>query len=215
MDTTPSPAEVVERLGRLRAVAILRTTVPGAAGAAMAAAVRGGFRAVELTLGTPDALTVVAELAGREGLLVGAGTVLTPAEARAAVAAGAAFLVSPVVDEAVISEAARLGVAMIPGAATPSEMLRAHRAGAPLQKLFPAPVDGPGWVRAVLGPLPFLRIVPTSGVDAGNAAAFLAAGAHAVGFVRPLFDPDEVARGDVAAIEARARRLLAAVDAAG
>ncbi len=214
MPGTPSPAEVAARLGELRAVAILRTAVPGAAGPAMAAAIRGGFRAVELTLGTPGALDVVAELARRGDLLVGAGTVLTVDEARAAVSAGAAFLVSPVVDEAVIAEGARLGVAVIPGAATPTEMLRAHRAGAPLQKLFPAPPDGPAWVRALLGPLPFLRIVPTSGVDAGNAAAFLAAGAHAVGFVRPLFDPHEVARGDYAAVEARARRLLAAVAAA-
>jgi 2-dehydro-3-deoxyphosphogluconate aldolase/(4S)-4-hydroxy-2-oxoglutarate aldolase len=127
---------------------------------------------------------------------------------------GASFLVSPVVDEAVIETARSLGVVAIPGCLTPTELLRAHRAGAQLQKLFPAPANGPEHVRACLGPLPFLRIVPTSGVDADNAAAFLAAGAYAVGFVAPLFPQQVVAARDFAAIEARARTLQAAIAAA-
>ena len=128
-----------------------------------------------------------------------------------AVEQGARFLVSPVVDEAVIEEAVRLGVAMMPGTHTPTEMLRAHRAGAQLQKLFPAPGLGPAYVQACLGPLPFLKIVPTNGADATNAAAWLAAGAHAMGFVAPLFDAAEVRAGQVDRIEARARALLSAV----
>jgi 2-keto-3-deoxy-6-phosphogluconate aldolase len=90
-------------------------------------------------------------------------------------------------------------------------MLAAYRAGAPLQKLFPAPGTGPEYVRALLGPLPFLRIVPTSGVDAGNAAQYLAAGAHAVGFVNSLFEPSDLQSGSYDRIEERGRRLLAAV----
>jgi 2-dehydro-3-deoxyphosphogluconate aldolase/(4S)-4-hydroxy-2-oxoglutarate aldolase len=123
----------------------------------------------------------------------------------------ARFLVSPVVDEAVIEAAAELGVASIPGCATPTEMLRAHRAGAPLVKLFPSPGNVTAWVRAVLGPLPALKIVPTNGVDATNAREVLAAGAHAVGFVGPLFDAAEVAAGRYDRVEERARALLAAV----
>ena len=73
------------------------------------------------------------------------------------------------------------------GSHTPTEMLRAHRAGAPLQKLFPAPGIGAAYVKACLGPMPFLRIVPTAGVDQSNAAAYLAAGAFAVGFVAAFF----------------------------
>ena len=74
-------------------------------------------------------------------------------------------------------EATKLGVAMMPGCHTPTEMLDAYHAGAPLQKLFPGPGLGPAWVRATLGPLPFLRIVPTSGVDETNASEYLDAGA--------------------------------------
>lgn len=203
--------DLVSLLAEERASAILRTSIEQAAGPAMEAAVRAGFRMVEFTLTTPGALDRIGELARRHDVVVGAGSVLTVTQAREAVEAGARFLVSPVVDEAVIEAAASLGVAAMPGCHTPTEMLRAHRAGAPLQKLFPAPGDGPAYVRACLGPMPFLRIVPTHGVDAGNAAAHLAAGAFALGFVAPLFDATELAEGRFDRVEERGREILAAV----
>lgn len=206
-------SELVEELARARATAILRTDSQAKAAAAMEAAVRGGFRHLEFTLTTPGALELVAEFARRPGLVVGAGTVLTVEDARAAVRAGARFLVSPVVDEEVIRAARELGVAAVPGCHTPTEMLRAHRAGAALQKLFPAPAGGPDYVRSVLAPMPFLRILPTNGVTAENAAAYLAAGAVAVGFVAALFAADDLAAGRFERVEARARELLAAVRA--
>ena len=205
------PKDFLQFLWSQRASAILRTDDPEAAGPAMDAAVRGGFRVVEFTLTVPGVFDRIREFAGRDGLVVGAGTVLDPDQAREAVAAGARFLVSPVTDEAVIEEAARLGVAVLPGAHTPTEMLRAHRAGAPLQKLFPGPAAGPSWLQALLGPMPFLRVVPTSGVDAGNAAAWIGAGAFAVGFVAPLFVPEDLAAGAFDKIQARAETLLETV----
>ncbi len=113
-----------------------------------------------------------------------------------------------------IEQARVLDVAVMPGTHTPTEMLRAHRAGAQLQKLFPAPATGASYVRSCLGPMPFLRIVPTNGVDTRNAADFLEAGAHAVGFVTPLFDPAELRAGRFDRTEQRARDLLGAVAAA-
>ena len=208
-----TPDAFVDFLGTERASAILRTDVAEAAAPAMDAAIRGGFRVVEFTLTIPDVYERIGEFAARDGVVVGAGTVLTVEQARAAVEQGARFLVSPVVDEAVIEEATRLGVAMMPGTHTPTEMLRAHRAGAQLQKLFPAPGLGPPYVASCLGPLPFLRIVPTNGADETNARAWLDAGAHALGFVAPLFDAGEVRDGRADLIEARARRLLDAVRA--
>jgi len=208
------PEEFCRRFGQVGASAILRTSIADAVEPAMDAAVRGGFGIVEFTLTTPGALEHIARYASRTGLVVGAGTVLSVEDARGAVEAGATFLVSPVVDEAVIEAGASLGVAVIPGTHTPTEMLRAHRAGAPLQKLFPAPGTGPEFVRACLGPMPFLRIVPTSGADATNAEAYLRAGAWAVGFVAPLFDPVLMRDRRFDRIEERARELLAAVAAA-
>ena len=194
-----------------RASASLRTPIADAAKPAMEAALRGGFEVIEFTLTTPGAFELIAEFSRRPGIVVGAGTVLTTDEATQAVESGARFIVSPVVDEAVIDTAKTLGVATMPGTHTPTEMLRAHRAGAQLQKLFPAPGIGAPYVKACMGPMPFLRIVPTSGVDAANAAAYFAAGAFAIGFVAPLFDADEIAAGRFDLIEHRARTLLEAV----
>jgi 2-dehydro-3-deoxyphosphogluconate aldolase/(4S)-4-hydroxy-2-oxoglutarate aldolase len=216
-------ASFVDTLRQHRATAILRCDDADRAAAAMDAAVAGGFRIVEVTLTTPGAYDLITALArrrdlaesgGLDHLIVGAGTVLTPKQAERAAQAGAQFLVSPITDPAVIEAAARLGVAAMPGAHTPTEMVAAHRAGAPLVKLFPAPAGGPAYLRSIRGPLPFLRIVPTAGVDEANAADWLEAGAWALGFVASLFDPHDLARGDMDAIEARARRIRAVVDGA-
>ncbi|NIN30714.1 MAG: hypothetical protein GTN84_05390 [Hydrogenophaga sp.] len=132
-------------LGRERASAILRTDDTERAARAMEAAVRGGFRVLEFTLTVPGVFELIADFARREGVVVGAGTVLDPTEAERAVAAGARFLVSPVVDPEVIAAARGLGVASMPGTHTPTEMLHAHRAG-PARRCascFPAPPAGP------------------------------------------------------------------------
>jgi Entner-Doudoroff aldolase len=218
MSTTPTSrinAEAfVRTLKHERASAILRTSNHEAARRAMEAAVRGGFRIVEFTLSVPGALDLIAEFSRHKDLLVGAGTVLSVEQVDEVIAAGACFVVSPVIDEAVIRRAAEHDVASMPGTSTPTEMLQAYRAGAPLQKLFPETGTGPTWVKQTLGPLPFLNIVPTSGVTQANAAAYLQAGAAAVGFVNSLFDPKEISAGAFDAIETRARAMLAAVRSA-
>jgi 2-dehydro-3-deoxyphosphogluconate aldolase / (4S)-4-hydroxy-2-oxoglutarate aldolase len=206
-----TPERFVQVLGEARVSAILRCSSQQAAASAMEAAVRGGFRVIEFTLTIPGALDLVERFSRRQDLVVGAGTILTADEARAAVQRGAKFLVSPVLDREVIAAGLALGVAFIPGCHTPTEMLAAHRAGAPLQKLFPAPGNGPAFVRACLGPLPFLKIVPTQGVDASNARAWLDAGAFALGLNNALFDAGEIEAGRFDRIEERARDLLAAV----
>src|SRR6266568_6513659 len=104
----------VETLAAARAVAIIRARQQRTAADAMDAAVRGGFRIVEFTLNTPGALELIESFAGRDGLLVGAGTVLRPEDAEAAARRGARFLVSPVVDDAVATAAARLGLPLLP-----------------------------------------------------------------------------------------------------
>jgi len=206
-----TPEAFVEQFGRVKASAILRTNNQEKAAQAMEAAIRGGFRIIEFTLTIPGVFELVQDFSRREGLVVGTGTVMTADEARQSVEAGARFLVSPVVDEVVIDAARQLAVACVPGTHTPTEMLRAHRAGAQLCKLFPSPSGGPDWVRAVLGPMPWLKIVPTNGVDQHNAGAWLAAGAYAVGFVAPLFVAADIAAGRWDVIEERAAKCIAAV----
>jgi 2-dehydro-3-deoxyphosphogluconate aldolase / (4S)-4-hydroxy-2-oxoglutarate aldolase len=198
----------VEEMLRRRVSAILRTNDERLGAQAMQAAVAGGLRMVEFTLTTPNALRLIAEFARDERLLVGAGTVMSRAEARAAVEAGARFIVSPICDPEVIAEAQALGVVCVPGTYTPTEMIAAHRAGADFVKLFPAPADIAAYVAAVLGPLSYLRIFPTSGVTVENFVDVLRAGAAGVGFVNSLFVPSELAAGDFAAIERRAADIM-------
>lgn len=198
----------VRTIKRERVSAIIRTNDQALAAEAMQAAVDGGFKMIEFTLTTPGALELVNSFSKRDGLLVGAGTVLTTSQAREAVAAGARFLVSPIVDAEVIGEAAALDVPCIPGAYTPTEMETAHRHGADFIKVFPAPFGGAEFIRGVLGPLPHLNLFPTAGATPDNFGEFLEAGCAGVGFVRSLFVPAELSCGDFAAIRDRAARII-------
>jgi 2-dehydro-3-deoxyphosphogluconate aldolase/(4S)-4-hydroxy-2-oxoglutarate aldolase len=215
-----TPEAFVRTLGVHRTTAILRAGEVELAAAAMAAALAGGIHILEFTLTTPGAYELITEFsrAGRgdaDAIIVGAGTVLTLDELERAIAAGARFAVSPIFDPVIVRAAIDAGVAILPGVHTPTEMVMAHRAGAPLLKLFPAPSGGPTWLRSVLAPLPNLRVVPTNGVTLENVAAWLDAGAWAVGLVADLFRPAWLAARDFDAITAHARALRAAVAAHG
>lgn len=211
---TPNRAAVLTALHEHRCSAILRTAIKTAVRPALDAAIAGGFRIVEVTLTTPDAFEHIAALSERQDLVVGAGTVLSVDLAKEALAAGARFIVSPVLDTQVLAFCRQHDLLSIPGTFTPSEMMAAHRAGADLVKLFPAPDNGPAFVRAVLGPMPFLRIFPTAGVAEDNVAQWLAAGSFGLGFVGTLFEPHDLASGNFEAVRARAQRMTAAVRAA-
>ncbi|MFQ5491170.1 MAG: bifunctional 4-hydroxy-2-oxoglutarate aldolase/2-dehydro-3-deoxy-phosphogluconate aldolase [Phycisphaerae bacterium] len=201
-------ADTLEKILALKVGAILRADDRQQASRAMRAAVAGGIRLVEFTLNTPGALELIAEFAADEKLVVGAGTVMTPAEATAAIDAGAAYIVSPVCDAEVIAAAHASGAVAIPGTYTPNEMQAAYRAGADLVKLFPAPADIPRYVRQILGPMPYLRIFPTAGVTPENASDILAAGAAGVGLVSSLFTPAEMQSQNYQAIQRRAEGIV-------
>lgn len=205
------PQDFVTMVQRERASAILRTDDQDGAADAMNAAVAGGFRVIEFTLTVPGVYELIEEFAAREDLVVGAGTVLDAEQAGAAVRAGAKFLVSPIVDETVIQSAHALGVAVIPGCHTPTEMMRAHRAGAQLQKLFPCPAGGPTYLSSMLGPMSFLKVVPTNGVDASNARQWLDAGAFGLGFAATLFTEVDLREKAWGRIQQRAETILAAI----
>jgi 2-dehydro-3-deoxyphosphogluconate aldolase/(4S)-4-hydroxy-2-oxoglutarate aldolase len=203
-------------LGRLQAagiVAIVRVPSPSGVMDACRALCRGGVRAVEITLTVPRALDLIGELVGAFGddLLVGAGTVLDIGACRRSVDAGAQFIVSPAFDAGVVDHCQRHGVLAVPGALTPTEVVRAWQHGADLVKLFPARVATPDYVRDLLGPLPAARLLPTGGIDEAGASAYLAAGAAAVGIGSGLMAPAAIAAGDVDAIAAAADRFARVV----
>lgn len=206
-------AEVLSLFEQHRCSAILRTAHGKAVVPAMEAAVEGGFRIVEITLTTPGAIDAIRHFV-QQGLLVGAGTVLTLAEAGRALDAGARFLVSPVFDTAIVRFCGDHDLVAIPGTMTPTEMAHAWQAGADIVKLFPMPAGGPDFVRAVRGPMPFLRIFPTNGVTDTNVGDWFAAGSFGVGFVNNLFQPDDLAHARYENVRLRAQHFVEKVNAA-
>lgn len=208
--------ETIQRLIDGGVIAVLRGLDPDDAVPVARAVVEGGVGAVEVTADTPAAMDMIAAVADDLGddALVGAGTVLDAGTAREAHRAGATFVVSPGVHGDVIDACNRYGVVALPGAATPTEAVEAYRAGADLVKLFPAAPLGPDYLAALCGPLSQVPFVPTGGVDADNAAAFVEAGAVAVAAGGSVVDREAVARGDYEAVAGRARALVEAVEAA-
>lgn len=202
-----SAEEVLEKLKERRLCAIVRSPDMRAAREAAFAVIRGGFTFVEITMTTPGAVRLIGRLAEQSNVVVGAGTVLTSKDAREAITAGARYIVSPVADERVIADSKDLGAVAIPGAFTPTEIVQARHMGADIVKLFPAFALGPDYVRAILGPLPGTRLMPTSGVSLDNFIDYLTAGAFAVGFVKELFDPEDMALAQWQLIEERARDI--------
>ena len=188
-----------------KVIPVVRGLTSGRALPLAEALAEGGINSLEVTMESGEAIAAILALA-ESGAVVGAGTVMTVEEAGAAVDAGATFLVSPHFDPYLVEWAMDSGVAHLPGIMTPTEAASAMSMGVTTVKLFPAGPGGPELIRALHGPFPELRIVPTGGVTAGNAAEFMAAGAIAVGVGSWLTggeDPGEVTR--------RARQLRAAV----
>ncbi|MEX2113911.1 MAG: bifunctional 4-hydroxy-2-oxoglutarate aldolase/2-dehydro-3-deoxy-phosphogluconate aldolase [Pirellulales bacterium] len=173
----------------------------------------GGVDVMEVTFTVLKAHHVLEQVAARLGdkVLLGAGTVLDPETARIALLSGAEFIVSPTVNLDVIRLCRRYDKLVLPGALTPTEVLSAWEAGADIVKVFPSDVAGPAYLKALRGPLPQVRLMPTGGVNLETAAAFLHAGAFALGVGGSLVDPKAVAAGELATIEQLAKQFVAIV----
>ena len=183
-------------------VAVVRFSDPGPLVEVVKALAAGGVTVAEVTLTVPNALDVIREAKRQLGeqVLLGAGTVLDPETCRAALLAGAEFIVSPCVNLDVIRMCRRYDKLVMPGAFTPTEVVSAWEAGADVVKVFPADVVGPAFFKALRGPLPQVKLMPTGGVDLTTAGEFLKAGAVCLGVGGQLVDAKAVAAGDFAAI---------------
>jgi 2-dehydro-3-deoxyphosphogluconate aldolase/(4S)-4-hydroxy-2-oxoglutarate aldolase len=176
----------------------------------------GGVTVMEITFTVPRAERVLEKVADRlaDKVLLGAGTVLDPETARVALLAGARFIVSPTVNLDVIRLCQRYDRLVMPGAFTPTEILSAWEAGADIVKVFPSEIAGPAYLKAIHGPLPQVRLMPTGGVNLQTAAEFLKCGACALGIGGSLVEPKAVSSGDLGRIESLARQYVEIVRAA-
>lgn len=178
-------------------VAIIRGADPGDVLKIAKALHQGGVELIEVTLNSPNALAVIEQLSHemKDEMLIGAGTVLDAASAKAAIAAGARFIISPVLDEETIRATRRYGAVSIPGAYTPTEVLKAYETGGDIIKVFPA--LSAGYIKDLLAPLPQIPLMPTGGIHLQNIREFMSAGAVAFGIGSALVNTRQPVTDDL------------------
>jgi 2-dehydro-3-deoxyphosphogluconate aldolase/(4S)-4-hydroxy-2-oxoglutarate aldolase len=201
---------MLELLLRERIVAIFRGFEGDAADRAAEALVEGGIRLIEVTMNTPGALETIArwreKFDGRAA--VGAGTVLDLKMAKEAAAAGAKYLISPNLDEEVVAFGAERGISVWPGAMTPTEIVRAWKAGAEAVKVFPMASLGVKYLAEIRAPLDHIPMIATGGVDLSTIRSYFEAGAAAVGIGSRLLNREWIEAGDYAKLADNARRYV-------
>ena len=201
--------QVLTKIKEAGVVAVVRAISGEQAIRIAEACMEGGAAAVEMTFTVPRAHQIIEELAARyvhDEIILGAGTVLDPETARIAMLSGAQYIVSPCLNLDVIRMCNRYRIPIMPGISTITEAVTAMEAGADILKYFPGELGGPKFIKAIRGPLPYAQVMPTGGVDAGNAAEWIRAGAVAVGAGSSL--TAGASKGDYASITAMARLFV-------
>jgi 2-dehydro-3-deoxyphosphogluconate aldolase/(4S)-4-hydroxy-2-oxoglutarate aldolase len=205
-----TPARIRDLLLAQRVVPVLRIDSLATTMRAIDCLREAGFTTFEITLTTPGAVDLIAELRARHGAaaVIGAGTVTDLDAARRCVDAGAQFLVSPCIVPGLAAVAHDAGRAALIGGFTPTEILAAHHEGADIVKVFPASIGGPKHLGALHAVFPHVLLCPTGGVTLENLKSYFAAGAALVGVGNNLLDQEALATGDIARVIAGARRFL-------
>lgn len=205
------PETTQERIERVGLIPVLRAKSVAQGRAVVEAMIAGGVDVVEVTMTVPGAVDLLKELKKVYGdkLLLGSGTVTTADQAQATIDAGAEFVVSPSTHLDVIATTRKNGKISCPGALTPTEAITAYNAGADYVKIFPcSAVGGASYIKSLLAPFPFLKIIPTGGVTLQTAEAFIKAGARALGVGTDLVNLSAVDAGKPEVITETARAYL-------
>jgi len=202
--------EVRDVILTTKVIAVIRMSDAAKLSRAVEAIRKGGVRAIEITMTTPSALEIIADMARGKpsGTLIGAGTVLDAATAEQVIRAGAEFVVSPITNFDMIQACRRNGTFVAPGALSPTEIMAAWEKGADVVKVFPATSVGPKYFRDLKGPLPQVRLMPTGGVSLENAREFIRCGACCVAIGTALLDKTAIAAEDWGFLTEKAKALV-------
>jgi 2-dehydro-3-deoxyphosphogluconate aldolase/(4S)-4-hydroxy-2-oxoglutarate aldolase len=209
-------ADVLKKVKELGLLAVIRGPSPELTVKIVEALVAGGVSGIEITYSTPDAEEVVRTLCGKFGdsIILGMGTLTKPEQALSAKAAGANFLVSPICEPNLVREMVSSGLLTMAGALTPTEVLQAYNLGADVVKIFPGSLGGPAYIKALKGPFPYIPMMPTGGVNAGNVREWFATGVVAVGAGSELCPPQLAKEGKFDEITKRAAEFVQTVKSA-
>jgi 2-dehydro-3-deoxyphosphogluconate aldolase / (4S)-4-hydroxy-2-oxoglutarate aldolase len=209
-------AEVLEKVKELGLLAVIRGPSPELTVKMVEALVAGGVLGIEITYSTPNAEDVVRTLAGKFGgsIVLGMGTLTKPEQAAQAKQAGAHFLVSPICETELVKSMVASGLVCMAGALTPTEVFQAYNLGVDVIKIFPGSLGGPAYIKALKGPFPYIPMMPTGGVNAGNMAEWFKTGVVAVGAGSELCPPQLAKDGKFDEITRRAAEFVQVVKAA-
>jgi len=212
----PDRIEIIDRVLKAGITAVIRAQSSEHLSKVADALKAGGVECIEVTMTTPNALSVIEETAQRfaDDVLIGVGSVLDGETARAAILSGAQFVVSPVLNLDMIRLAHRYDKVAVPGTFTPTEIITAWEHGADLIKVFPAGRVGPGFFKDILAPLPQVRLVPTGGVNLDTAADYIKNGAAALCVGSAMMPKDAMAEGRFEEVTDLARRFVEIVQQA-
>jgi 2-dehydro-3-deoxyphosphogluconate aldolase / (4S)-4-hydroxy-2-oxoglutarate aldolase len=208
--------QILNQLREIGLIAVIRGPSPALTVQMVDALLAGGVRGIEITYTTPEPLLVVRELVGKFGdqIFLGMGTLTRPEQAEEAQQVGARFLVSPICEPELGRAMIATGLPVMIGAMTPSEVFQAHRLGSDVVKIFPGSQLGPGYIKALKGPFPYIEMMPTGGVSAANVGDWFAAGVFGVGAGSELCPTSLAKEGRFDQITERAVEFMRAVDAA-
>jgi 2-dehydro-3-deoxyphosphogluconate aldolase/(4S)-4-hydroxy-2-oxoglutarate aldolase len=203
-------SDVLEKVKEMGLLAVIRGPSAELTVKMVEALVAGGVKGIEITYSTPNAEEVVKTLAGKFGdsILLGMGTLTKPDQAVSAQAAGANFLVSPVCEPTLVKAMVETGLLTMAGALTPTEVFQAYSLGTDVVKVFPGSLGGPAYIKALKGPFPYIPMMPTGGVNAGNVADWFAAGVVAVGAGSELCPPQLAKEGKFTEISQKAAEFV-------
>jgi len=190
-------AQVLDRLHETGVIGIFRVDSKSDCFNAMEALRAGGLDVFEVTTTTPNTIELVREARRKYGdkIVIGMGTVLDAITAERGIAAGAQFIVSPSLHKDVVAKCRKLGITCCPGTFSATEVAQAWKWGADLVKLFPVSPVGPEYMKALMAPFPYVRFVPTGGIDAKNAGEYIRAGAFCLGVGGNLVSKKAIAEG--------------------
>jgi 2-dehydro-3-deoxyphosphogluconate aldolase/(4S)-4-hydroxy-2-oxoglutarate aldolase len=208
-------AEVLEKIKELGLLAVIRGPSPELTVKMVEALIAGGVLGIEITYSTPNAEDVVRTLSSKYGdrILLGMGTLTKPEQAAQAKQAGAHFLVSPICEPELVKSMVATGLLTMAGALSPSEVLQAYNLGSDVIKIFPGSLGGPAYIKALKGPFPYIPMMPTGGVSAGNVVEWFRAGVVAVGAGSELCPPQLAREGKFDEITRLAREFMQVVKA--
>ncbi|MBI9048773.1 MAG: bifunctional 4-hydroxy-2-oxoglutarate aldolase/2-dehydro-3-deoxy-phosphogluconate aldolase [Anaerolineaceae bacterium] len=209
-------AEVFEKINELGLLAVIRGPSPDLTVKMVEALVAGGVLGIEITYTTPDAENVVHTLSKKFGssIVLGMGTLTKPEQTISAKNAGANFLVSPICEANLVKNMVASGLVTMAGALTPTEVFQAYTLGVDVVKIFPGSLGGPAYIKSLKGPFPYIPMMPTGGVSAGNVADWFSTGVVAVGAGSELCPPQLAKNGEFEEISKRAAKFVEIVKSA-